>query len=63
MYNSKSLGGNLMEELEICVGDSLDTVVKRLLEAKVEGKHVFCDFNGVKLYSDFLDIFFSFKFD
>ncbi len=45
-----------MEELEICVGDSLDTVVKRLLEAKVEGKHVFCDFNGVKLYSDSITI-------
>lgn len=41
-----------MEELELYVGDSIDTVVKRLLEAKVEGKHVFCNFNGVKLYSD-----------
>ena len=41
-----------MEELELYAGDSIDTAVKRLLEAKAEGKHVFCDFNGVKLYSD-----------
>ena len=41
-----------MEELKLYAGDSIDTVVKRLLEAKAEGKHVFCDFNGVKLYSD-----------
>ena len=41
-----------MEELELYAGDSIDTAVKRLLEAKYEGRHVFCDFNGVKLYSD-----------
>ena len=41
-----------MEELELYAGNSIDTAVKRLLEAKAEGKHVFCKFNGVKLYSD-----------
>ena len=41
-----------MEKIELCAGYSIDTAVKRLLEAKAEGKHVFCDFNGVKLYSD-----------
>lgn len=41
-----------MEELKIYCGETIDTAVERLLEAKAEGKHVFCVFNGVKLYSD-----------
>lgn len=41
-----------MEKLELYAGDSLDTVVKMLLEAKAESRSVFCDFNGIKLYSD-----------
>lgn len=41
-----------MEELKIYDGETIDTAVERLLEAKAEGKHVFCVFNGVKLYSD-----------
>lgn len=41
-----------MEELELYAYDTIDTVVKRLLEAKDEGKHIYCNFNGVKLYSD-----------
>ena len=41
-----------MEELKIELGDTLDTVVRRLLQANEEGKSVFCVFNGVKLYSD-----------
>lgn len=41
-----------MEKLELYAGDSLDTAVKMLLEAKAESRSVFCDFNGIKLYSD-----------
>lgn len=41
-----------MEKLELYAGDSLDTAVKMLLKAKAESRSVFCDFNGIKLYSD-----------
>lgn len=41
-----------MEKLELYAGDSLDTAVKMLLEAKAKSRSVFCDFNGIKLYSD-----------
>lgn len=41
-----------MEEIILCAGDSLDVAVVKLLKAKDEGKHAFCDFNDVKLYSD-----------
>lgn len=41
-----------MEKLELRAGDSLDTAVKMLLKAKAESRSVFCDFNGIKLYSD-----------
>ncbi len=41
-----------MEELELLCGDSIEIAVKKLLKAKAEGKHVFANFNGVKLYSD-----------
>ncbi len=41
-----------MKELKLYDGETIDTAVERLLEAKAEGKHVFCVFNGVKLYSD-----------
>lgn len=41
-----------MEEIKLYGGETIDTAVKKLLEAKANGKHVFCDFNGVKLYSD-----------
>lgn len=41
-----------MEELKLHAGDSIETAVKKLLEAKAKGKYVFCDFNDVKLYSD-----------
>ncbi len=40
-----------MEELKLISVD-IDTAVEKLLEAKAEGRHVFLNFNGVKLYSD-----------
>lgn len=41
-----------MEEIILRAGDSLDVAVVKLLKAEDEGKHAFCDFNDVKLYSD-----------
>ena len=41
-----------MEEIKLYGGESIDTAVEKLLKAKAEGRHVFCNFNDVKLYSD-----------
>ena len=42
----------MVEELELHAGETLDSAVNKLLKAKEEGRQVFCNFNGVKLYSD-----------
>ena len=39
-------------KIEIRPGDSLESAVYTLLEAKANGEHVYCDFNGHKLHSD-----------
>lgn len=41
-----------MEEIKLRGGTSIDEAVAILLMHKAEGKQVFCDFNGYKLYSD-----------
>ena len=45
-----------MKEIKLYGGESIDTVVEKLLKAKTEGRHVFCNFNDVKLYSDNITI-------
>ena len=40
------------EEIETYAGESIDTAVEKLLEAKKEGKHAYCKFNDVILDSD-----------
>ena len=39
-------------ELLIGIGDNLECAVYTLLAAKARGQHVWCEFNGHKLYSD-----------
>ena len=41
-----------MEKIKIYGGMNLDQAVELLLEYKKEGKSVYCEFNGHKLYSD-----------
>lgn len=41
-----------MRELEVKLGDNLETIVSALLEAKANGESVFCSFNGYLLYFD-----------
>lgn len=41
-----------MEEVKLRAGASIDEAVEILLKHKAEGKQVYCDFNGYKLYSD-----------
>ena len=40
------------KEILIRAGTNLETVVYLLLAYKADGQHVYCDFNGHKLYSD-----------
>lgn len=41
-----------MKKIEILLGDNLESAVYTLLAAKARGQHVWCEFNGHKLYSD-----------
>ena len=41
-----------MEKIEILAGTNLDETVEMLLKMKKQGKSVYCEFNGHKLYSD-----------
>jgi hypothetical protein len=42
----------IMEEVKLRAGASIDEAVEILLKHKAEGKQVYCDFYGHKLYSD-----------
>ena len=40
------------KEIKISAGTSLEEAINKLLEAKANGEHVYCDFNGHMLHSD-----------
>ena len=39
-------------EIELLLGDNLESAVYTLLAAKARGEHVYCNFNGITLHSD-----------
>ena len=41
-----------MKEIEVVAGSNIESVVYTLLAAKARGESVYCEFEGVKLYSD-----------
>ena len=45
-----------MEEIRISNDNSIEDVVEKLLKLKAAGKHVYCNYKGVKLYSDSVTI-------